>query len=136
MDTADAKALFPIALDAVILECRDVAALSDFYIRLLGWKKNHEGDDEWVEIVSPSSDVKIAFQRNDDYIPPVWPDEPGAQQQMVHLDFTVRDKEQMELAVQYAICRGAMKAGAQYDAEKWVTMLDPAGHPFCFVIWH
>jgi hypothetical protein len=28
--------LLTIALDAVVLDCKDVAALSDFYIRLLG----------------------------------------------------------------------------------------------------
>lgn len=36
--------LLPIALDAVILECRDAAALADFYTRLsagrkIMWKK-------------------------------------------------------------------------------------------------
>lgn len=134
LDTADTKGLLPIALDAVVLECKDVTALSDFYVRLLGWKKDH-GDDEWVEIISPSG-VVLAFQQNDDYIPPVWPDEPGAQQQMAHLDFTVRDNAQMGLAVQHAISCGAAMASVQYDTEKWITMLDPAGHPFCFVILH
>lgn len=132
----DTKGLLPISLDAVVLECKDVAALSDFYIRLLGWKKNSGEDDEWREIVSPSGGVIIAFQQNEDYIPPVWPDEPGAQQQMAHLDFTVRDKEQMELAVQHALSCGAVKASVQYDPKKWITMIDPAGHPFCFVILH
>jgi hypothetical protein len=131
----DTKGLLPIALDAVILECKDVAALSDFYIRLLGWKKNYGEDGEWTDIISPSGGVKIAFQQNEDYIPPVWPDEPGTQQQMAHLDFTVRDKVQMELAVQHAISCGAVKASVQYDPKKWITMIDPVGHPFCFVIW-
>lgn len=130
------KGLLPISLDAVVLECNDVAALADFYIRLLGWKKNGGEDDEWAEIVAPSGGVIIAFQQNEDYSPPVWPDEPGAQQQMAHLDFTVRDKEQMELAVQHALSCGAVKASVQYDPEKWITMIDPAGHPFCFVILH
>lgn len=136
MDTLDTKGLLPIAIDAIVLECRDVAALSDFYIRLLGWKKTYEEDDEWTDIISPSGGIKIAFQKNKDYIPPIWPDEPGAQQQMAHLDFTVRGKKQMELAVQHAISCGAVKATVQYDAEKWVTMIDPEGHPFCFVIWY
>ncbi len=62
MDTLDRKGLLPIALDAIVLECKDVAALSDFYIRLLGWKKNYEEDDEWIDIISPCGGVKIAFQ--------------------------------------------------------------------------
>ena len=135
MDT-NTNGLLPIALDAVILECRDAAALSDFYIRLLGWKKNYVEENEWTDIVPPSGGVKIAFQQNSDYVPPVWPDEPGTQQQMAHLDFTVYDKEQMALAVQHAISCGAVKANVQYDPDRWITMLDPAGHPFCFVIWY
>jgi catechol 2,3-dioxygenase-like lactoylglutathione lyase family enzyme len=135
MEVLDTKELLHIALDAIVLECKDVDALSEFYIQLLGWKKNYGEDGEWTDIISPSSGVKIAFQKNEDYISPVWPDQPGAQQQMAHLDFTVHDKKQMELAVQKAISCGAMKASVQYDAEKWTTMIDPAGHPFCFVIW-
>ncbi|WP_312430921.1 VOC family protein [Lacrimispora sp.] len=142
MDTENPNGLLPIALDAVVLECRDAAALSDFYIRLLGWRKNHVEENEWTDIISPSGGVRIAFQQNPDYIPPVWPDEPGAQQQMAHLDFTVQNQEQLELAVQHALSCGAVKAGVQYgeavlpESESlWITLLDPAGHPFCFVIW-
>ena len=135
MNDSNANQLFPIALDAIILECKDVAALSDFYIRLLGWKKNYGEDDEWVDIISPSGGVKIAFQKNEDYVPPIWPNEPNAQQQMAHLDFAVLNKRQMELAVQHALSCSAVKAAKQYDPDKWITMIDPSGHPFCFVIW-
>jgi catechol 2,3-dioxygenase-like lactoylglutathione lyase family enzyme len=124
-----------MTLDAVVLECGDAAALSAFYIRLLGWKKNYTEENEWADIVSPSGGVKIAFQQDAAYAPPVWPDEPGAQRQMAHLDFAVRDREQMELAAEHAVSCGAVKAGAQYGGDKWITMIDPAGHPFCFVIW-
>lgn len=136
MEELHTKGLPRISLNAVVLECRDTAALSEFYVRLLGWKKHYGESDEWIDIISPSGGVKIAFQKNEDYIPPVWPDEPGAQQQMAHLDFEVPDKEQMELAVKHAVSCGALKAGVQYDEEKWTTMIDPAGHPFCFVIWY
>lgn len=127
--------LFPLALDAVVLECKDVAALSDFYIRLLGWQKHYGEGTEWRDIVSPGGQVKIAFQYNEIYQPPVWPEEPGAQQQMAHLDFTVTSPQQLELAVQHALACGAVKAPMQYDPEKWITLFDPAGHPFCFVLW-
>lgn len=135
MKESDTNVLPPISLDAVVLECKDVAVLSDFYIRLLGWKKHYGEDNEWADIISPAGGVKIAFQQNEGYIPPVWPDEPDAQQQMAHLDFTVCGKEQLVLAVQHALSCGAVKTDMQYDPEKWITMLDPAGHPFCFVIW-
>lgn len=58
METLNTKGLLPIALDAVVLECRDAAALSDFYIRLLGWKKNHVEENEWTDIISTSGGVK------------------------------------------------------------------------------
>lgn len=127
--------ILPIELDAVVLECKDVSALSDFYIRLLGWKKNYTEPNEWVDIISPTSNVKIAFQQNNDYLPPVWPDEPDEQQLMAHLDFTVKNHTQMKLAVSHALCCGATKAAIQFDPDKWTTMIDPAGHPFDFVIW-
>lgn len=142
MEPLNAKGLLPISLDAVVLECKDANSLSDFYIRLLGWKKNYVEENEWTDIISPSGGVKIAFQQNPDYIPPVWPNRAGAQQQMAHLDFTVHNQKELELAVQHALACGAVKANVQYgeadcaeDDSLWVTMLDPAGHPFCFVIW-
>lgn len=124
-----------LELNAVVLDCRDPAALSDFYIRLLGWEKHYEEKEEWVDICSSAETVKIAFQRNDTYLTPTWPEKPGKQQQMVHLDFTVQNKEQMALAIEHAVCCGAKKAAVQYDSERWVTMIDPEGHPFCFVLW-
>ncbi|NJP39656.1 VOC family protein [Oscillospiraceae bacterium HV4-5-C5C] len=142
METVNTNGLLPISLDAVVLECKDAAALADFYIRLLGWKKNHVEANEWTDIQSISGGAKIAFQQNPDYSPPVWPDEPDRQQQMVHLDFAVQNQEQLALAVQHALACGAVKANKQYGEATspgsdslWITMLDPAGHPFCFVIW-
>ena len=67
----DTENLLPIALDAVVLDCKDVAALSGFYIRLLGWKRNYMEGEEWADISSPAGHVKIAFQQNEDYVPPV-----------------------------------------------------------------
>jgi catechol-2,3-dioxygenase len=132
----ETKELLPIELDAIALDCRDVLKLADFYMRMLGWLKNGDGDDEWTEIVSPASGAVIAFQQNEDYVPPVWPEAPGAQQQMAHLDFRVRDREQLTLAVNHALSCGAREANAQYNPERWITLLDPEGHPFCFVAAH
>ena len=69
----------------------------------------------------------MLFQRNPDYQPPVWPAQPGEQQQMAHLDFAVND---LEKAVEHAIECGATMAENQFSDE-WKVMLDPAGHPFC-----
>jgi Glyoxalase-like domain len=34
-------------------------------------------------------------------------------------------------AVEYAKSLGASEADSQFGKNEWVTMLDPAGHPFC-----
>lgn len=134
MNIEHRKEKLPITLNAVVLDCADVHALSDFYIRLLGWETHHIEQGEWVDIAPPGGGTKIAFQHNEDYIPPVWPEQEGRQQQMAHLDFAVKDNAQMALAVEHALACGATMA-EQYGGDAWVTLVDPAGHPFCFVIW-
>lgn len=112
----------------------DIQALSDFYIRMLGWEKDFEEEEDFLSIRSPLGGVEIAFQTNADYVPPVWPEEPDAQQQMLHIDFGVQSREDIERAVEHAISCGATKADTQYS-DGWTVMLDPVGHPFCFVVW-
>ncbi len=123
----------PIKLKSIVLDCPDIQALSDFYIRMLGWEKDFVEEGDFLAIRSPLGGVKIAFQTNTDYVPPVWPEEPNAQQQMLHIDFEVQSKEDMGRAVKHAISFGATKADTQYCNE-WAVMLDPVGHPFCFVV--
>lgn len=122
-----------IKLNSIVLDCPDILALSEFYIRMLGWKKNYVEEGEFLDIRSPLGGVKIAFQTNTGYVPPVWPEEPNAQQQMLHLDFSVESKEDMDRAVKHAIACGATKATTQY-CDEWTVMFDPVGHPFCFVV--
>ncbi len=123
--------LLPIRLGAVALDCQDMKMLSDFYIRMLGWVKLDESED-WIDIQSPDgAGIKIGFQLNPDYVPPVWPEEPDCQQQMAHLDFYVKDEKQMQLAVAHAVACGAKVAQMQYS-DRWTVLFDPAGHPFCF----
>lgn len=124
------KGLLPFALDAVVLDCKGIAELSDFYLRLLGGERNFAETNEWVDIISPSGNVKIAYQHNENFIGPTWPDEPDKQQQMAHLDFTVKNHEELQLSVAHAISCGARKTDTQFDPDKWITMIGPAGHPF------
>ncbi|EHL07516.1 hypothetical protein HMPREF0322_01867 [Desulfitobacterium hafniense DP7] len=122
-----------IKLKSIVIDCPDIQALADFYIRMLGWEKDYVEEGEFLDIRPPLGGPKIAFQTNMDYVPPVWPEEPNAQQQMLHIDFAVQSKEAMEYAVKHAISCGATKAAIQYSDE-WTVMFDPVGHPFCFVI--
>ncbi len=108
--------------------CLDPASLSDFYIKLLGWKKGYDKED-FIIIGSETCNVDIGFQKNPDYIQPKWPESGKEQQQMLHLDFAVANEEHQEW-VQYAISCGAKAAEQQYS-DLWTVMIDPEGHPFC-----
>ncbi len=121
----------PIALHTVVIDCPDIRALSGFYLSLLGWEKVFE-DEEWVDIRPPGGGVVLGFQQNDAFVPPVWPEQPNAQQQMLHLDFAVAPAR-MEQSVRHALACGARMAPVQFSTDEWTTMLDPVGHPFCFV---
>ncbi len=124
-----------IKLKTVILECCDIPQLVSFYTGLLNWPVVFELDT-FVGIHSNEEEMGIAFQYDEKYIPPIWPSQPGQQQMMSHLDFGVTDKKELKEAIEKAIKLGAKIANDQYGGEEWVTMLDPAGHPFCFVVWN
>lgn len=119
-----------IKIYSFTLDCKDPHALAEFYAALLKWKVVFH-DENWACVAAPETKQGaypcILFQRNPEYKPPVWPEEPEAQQQMAHIDFAVND---LEKAVQYAIQCGATVAETQFT-DQWRVMFDPAGHPFC-----
>ena len=118
-----------IKLCSITLDSADANALADFYAALLGWEKQVNKDlPEFIGVRMPGEVPVLWFQQVESYQPPVWPEEPGAQQTMVHLDFVVDD---IDVAMQRALDGGAVKAEKQYYADRWTVMLDPAGHPFC-----
>ncbi len=120
-----------IKLYAVTLDCKDPLELAKFYAALLSWDVVPVQGDEYVVIAPPGAHQGaypgITFQKNPDYVPPVWPEEAGKQQQMAHMDFAVDDLEQ---AVAHAVQCGAAVANRQFTGD-WTVMLDPEGHPFC-----
>ncbi len=108
------------------IEAPDAAALADFYSRLLNWPVIHQ--DPGTSIVKPPQDsVYMVFQQTPDFVPAVWPPEPGHQRTMMHLDFQVTD---LEAAVADAVALGARVATFQPQDDVRV-LFDPAGHPFC-----
>ncbi len=119
-----------IKLYATTLDCKNPLELAEFYAALLGWAVVF-GDEVFATVAPPGvaqgGYPGITFQANPAYLPPVWPDEPNAQQQMAHLDFAVND---VESAVLHAKKCGAALAEKQFT-DDWVVMLDPSGHPFC-----
>jgi predicted enzyme related to lactoylglutathione lyase len=110
----------------VALDCPDPRQLAEFYSAVTGWKVSADGDDDWVELVSPSGPT-IAFQGVADHRPPQWPNSEHPQQ--LHLDFDVADLDAGEQAL---LALGATKAEHQ-PGTSFRVFLDPAGHPFCLV---
>jgi hypothetical protein len=118
-----------IRLRTVVIDCPDAHSLSDFYGRLLGWSKTI-GRPDWVLMRNPSGGTGLSFQSEPEYIPPVWPEEPGRPQKMLHLDFHV---DELEKASAHALSCGAQLAPAQFLSGVRV-FFDPAGHPFCLFV--
>ena len=111
----------------VMIDCSNEDRLCSFYESLLGWRRDVLFGRP--ALISEAGLVYL-FQSEDDFVPPVWPEEPGKQQKQIHFDFQVPDIEQ---AVAEAIRLGARRTEAQFGSadDVFVSMLDPAGHPFC-----
>ena len=112
----------------VALDCPDPHALARFYAAITGWEleEDDEPESEWVQLVSDTG-ATLAFQRVEDYRPPVWPGSDHPQQ--AHIDFDVIDLDAGEAQL---VEIGARRAEVQ-PGTSFRVFLDPAGHPFCLV---
>jgi catechol 2,3-dioxygenase-like lactoylglutathione lyase family enzyme len=115
-----------LRLQTINMDCTDAEAMAGFYGRLLGWEVTWR-DDDFVLMRDPDGGTGLSFQERADYRPPVWPEEPGEPEKMIHLDIRVED---LEGAVAHAVASGARLAAFQ-GREDLRVLLDPAGHPFC-----
>ncbi len=110
----------------VVIDAPEPLALARFYAQVLGWQVVGDDPDHAV-VAAPTGLVYLAVQRNPDYVPPVWPAEPGRQQMMLHLD--------VEVTVLDEAVADALRLGAHLTAYRTApsvrVLLDPAGHPFC-----
>ena len=114
-----------VALGNVMVDCGDESRLQAFYADLLGWER--------CELfarpaVRSATGVVFLFQEIEGYVAPVWPEKPDRQQKQMHFDFQVEDVAE---TVRRALALGAAKAKVQFGGDEFVTLLDPAGHPFC-----
>lgn len=119
----------PLQLATIALDCPDPHSLADFYGRLLGWSiDENDSDEDWVELANPAGGVRLAFQRDPEYLPPTWPER--ERPQMLHLDVRVSS---LDSADEHAIQVGARRLPQpedRLDAE-FRVYADPDGHPFC-----
>jgi len=124
----------PMRLSGPVLGSSEPLALAHFYSRLLGWpitdrEAGTTGDAErgWAMIRSPSRELKLEFQYEPYFRPPVWPPVEGEQQMLIHLDIGVPE---LEAGVAWAVQAGATVAEHQPQEDVRV-MRDPSGHIFC-----
>lgn len=102
-----------------------------FYAALTGYTP-HRSKDQHPSLLQNDRGIDIGLQPVDGYQPPTWPTQERGQQ--VHLDFATRD---LDAAARFAESIGATKADLQPAEddpdEDFIVMIDPVGHPFCFV---
>jgi catechol 2,3-dioxygenase-like lactoylglutathione lyase family enzyme len=131
-------------LSGPVIGCRDAWELAEFYALLLEWDvvdRSEQDPGGWALVRSPSGQHKLEFQREEPFMPPVWPTVAGEQQMGMHLDIAVdglapmsdmeQRRAQFDERVEYAVTLGARVAEHQPQPGRVVVMLDPAGHPFC-----
>lgn len=131
-------------LSGPVIGCGDAGELADFYASLLGWEvvdRSEKVPGGWALVKSPDGENKLEFQREEPFVPPVWPTVAGHQQMGMHLDIAVEGlaprgemeqrREQFFEEVERAKSLGARVAEHQPQPERVLVMLDPAGHPFC-----
>lgn len=120
-------------IESIDIDCPNDVELLSFYERLTGLEVEPPGDF-FPSLLDPRG-FAIRFQEVRNYQPPTWPTQERGQQ--MHLDFATPD---MEAAARVATSIGATRAPVQPAEddpdEDFIVMLDPVGHPFCFVSHH
>lgn len=131
-------------LSGPVIGCPDAWELADFYASLLGWKvvdRSEAVPGGWALVKSPTGEQKLEFQREEPFVPPVWPTVAGQPQMGMHLDIGVdglapmsdmdHRRQQFFAEAERAKSLGARVAEHQPQPERVLVMFDPAGHPFC-----
>jgi len=107
-------------LELVALDAPDIDTLASFYAELTGWPIVRKESD-WI-ILRAADGRELALQLAPDHVAPQWPGQEHPQQ--FHLDLQVADPE---AAAERAVALGATRLA---DGASWITLADPAGHPF------
>jgi catechol 2,3-dioxygenase-like lactoylglutathione lyase family enzyme len=107
-------------LDLAIFDAADIEEVGAFYTELTGWEVVRTDSDRFG--VRAPEGQEIEFQRAPDHVAPRWPGQDQPQQ--FHLDLQTDDPPaQADRAVGLGATRLA-------DGPTWITLADPAGHPF------
>jgi len=107
-------------LELAALDARDIDGLASFYAELTGWEITRK-DTDWITMRTGDGQ-ELAFQLAPDHVAPRWPGQELPQH--FHLDIQVQGRE---AAAERAVGLGATRLA---DGPTWITLADPAGHPF------
>lgn len=107
-------------LELAAFDAADIAQLASFYAELAGWEIVRT-DSDWIT-VRTGDGQELAFQLAPDHVAPDWPGQERPQQ--FHLDIQI---DGHEAAAERAVKLGATRLA---DGPNWITLADPAGHPF------
>ena len=116
----------PVRWTTVTIDCSDAETLGGFYALLLGWEITARDGAGWLQLRQPDGGVGLNIQADDSYEAPTWPEQPGCQAKMMHLEILVDD---LEAAVQLVVRGGGTEAShqpADRDPTRLRVMLDPA----------
>ena len=127
-----------IHIRTVNLDCADAHEMARFYGGLLGWEPTAV-EPGWVLMRDPGGGTGLSFQKTDWYERPTWPEEPGQQQKMLHLEIRVipQDGQDPQAALAEAT-RLALSVGGtlpqRQARDDLRVVLDPSGHPLCLFL--
>jgi catechol 2,3-dioxygenase-like lactoylglutathione lyase family enzyme len=107
-------------LELAAFDAADIEKLASFYVELTGWRIVRQISD-WIEMRLPDGQ-EVGLQLAPDHVPPQWPGQERPQQ--LHLDLLV---DGHEAAAERAVALGATRLAV---GSSWITLADPAGHPF------
>jgi catechol 2,3-dioxygenase-like lactoylglutathione lyase family enzyme len=107
-------------LEVAAFDAADIAKEAAFYTELAGWEIVRQEFD-WITIRTGDGQ-ELAFQLAPDHVAPDWPGQQRPQQ--FHLDLQV---DGLAAAAARAVELGATRLA---DGATWITLADPAGHPF------
>ncbi|MFI6871592.1 VOC family protein [Nocardia sp. NPDC050406] len=113
-------------LRSVVLDCKEPAALANFYQGVLGGSVETV-DETWSVLTDPVG-RRLAFQLSPKHEPPRFPDPHGSQQ--FHLDIQIDD---IEAAQRDVLALGAERITDAVEDDTFRVFRDPAGHTFCLV---
>ena len=92
---------------AVAIDCADAGPVARFYEQLLGFQISDFDPPRWAQLWDPHGGMHLNIQGEPRYTRPVWPEQDGSQQKMLHFEVEVDD---VDAAVARAIESGGTEA--------------------------